>query len=106
LILEKPEVDVCIKDPGFDVDLVVTADIATMARVWMGAADFQHAVRSRGVRLDGPRAHLRRDRGVHPHHAPLRAPARRTYSFMYESRCHDRDGHHCRVVWMDSKAAQ
>jgi DNA-binding HxlR family transcriptional regulator len=56
LILEKPEVDVCIKDPGFDVDLVVTADIATMARVWMGAADFQHAVRSGGVRLDGPRA--------------------------------------------------
>jgi hypothetical protein len=56
LILEKPEVDVCIKDPGFDVDLVVTADIATMARVWMGAADLQHAVRSGSVRLDGPRA--------------------------------------------------
>jgi putative sterol carrier protein len=46
---------VCQKDPGFDVDLVVSADAAAMARVWTGAITFAQAVRSGGLRLEGPR---------------------------------------------------
>jgi hypothetical protein len=30
------EVDLCVKDPGFDVDLWVTTDLKTMTAIWMG----------------------------------------------------------------------
>jgi DNA-binding HxlR family transcriptional regulator len=55
LVLERPEVDLCIKDPGYDVDVVVTADAATMARVWLGKLTFAQGLRSGGLRVDGPR---------------------------------------------------
>jgi hypothetical protein len=55
LILERPEVDLCLKDPGFDVDVVVSAEAATMARIWMGQVDFAQALRAGTVRLEGPR---------------------------------------------------
>jgi DNA-binding HxlR family transcriptional regulator len=55
LILQRPEVDLCLKDPGFEVDVVITADAATMARIWMGQVAFPDALRSGAVRLEGPR---------------------------------------------------
>ncbi len=55
LILERPETDLCIKDPGHDVDLVVAADAVTMARVWAGRLTFAQALRSGGIRVEGPR---------------------------------------------------
>ena len=56
LVLERSGVDVCMKDPGFDVDLVVDADVGTLARVWVGHARFAEGVRSGGIRLEGQRA--------------------------------------------------
>jgi DNA-binding HxlR family transcriptional regulator len=56
LVLDRDEPDLCLKDPGFEVDLVVSADMSVMARVWMGDLSFPQALRSGGVRLDGPRA--------------------------------------------------
>lgn len=55
LILERSGSDVCLKDPGFDVDLVVAADAGAMARVWTGAVTFAQAVREGGLRVEGPR---------------------------------------------------
>ena len=55
LVLERSGTDVCLKDPGYDVDLVVDADAATMARVWMGDLTFADALRSGEIRLEGPR---------------------------------------------------
>ncbi len=55
LVLAREGVDVCLKDPGFEVDLVVTADAAAMARVWTGATTFAQAVRSGGLQVDGSR---------------------------------------------------
>jgi DNA-binding HxlR family transcriptional regulator len=55
LVLERTGTDVCQKDPGYDVDLVVTADAGAMARVWAGAITFEQAVRSGGLRVEGPR---------------------------------------------------
>jgi DNA-binding HxlR family transcriptional regulator len=53
LILERPEVELCIKDPGFEVDLVVEADLAAMAGVWLGDVPFAEALRTEGIRLSG-----------------------------------------------------
>ena len=55
LILERPEVDLCLKDPGFEADLVVVADLKTMAQVWLGDVSFSAALRSRAVIVEGPR---------------------------------------------------
>jgi DNA-binding HxlR family transcriptional regulator len=56
VVLQRPEVDLCLKDPGFEVSLVVSADAAALARVWMGQTTFAQALRSGGVRVEGPRA--------------------------------------------------
>jgi len=55
LVLERGGSDVCLKDPGYEVDLVVSADAGAMARVWTGALTFAQAVREGGLRVEGPR---------------------------------------------------
>jgi DNA-binding HxlR family transcriptional regulator len=55
LILQPGELDVCYKDPGFEVDLVVNADLAAMGRVWTGHVTFAQAIRAGGIRVEGPR---------------------------------------------------
>jgi len=55
LILEKPDVDLCLKDPGFEVDVVVSAEASAMARVWMGQLEFAQATRMGRVRVEGAR---------------------------------------------------
>ncbi|HET7342610.1 MAG TPA: helix-turn-helix domain-containing protein [Methylomirabilota bacterium] len=56
LVLEKSGADVCMRDPGFEVDLVVHADVGTLARVHTGHLPFAEGVRSGKLRLEGPRA--------------------------------------------------
>ena len=56
LVLEKSGTDVCMRDPGYEVDLVVHAEVGTLARVWAGHLRFAEGVRAGGIKLDGPRA--------------------------------------------------
>jgi DNA-binding HxlR family transcriptional regulator len=56
LLLERERVELCIEDPGFEIDLQVEADLASMASVWLGDTSFDSAVQSGGIRLSGPRA--------------------------------------------------
>ena len=55
LVTSREEVDVCLTDPGFEVDLVVSADLAGFTKVWLGDVSFAQALRLRTVRLEGPR---------------------------------------------------
>jgi DNA-binding HxlR family transcriptional regulator len=55
LVLTRPEVDLCLKDPGFEVDLTLDADLAALTRVWMGDMPLQDALRAELIRPDGPR---------------------------------------------------
>jgi DNA-binding HxlR family transcriptional regulator len=55
LVVSRREVDVCLKDPGFGIDLVVAADLGAFTRVWLGDVLFEQAVRARDVRVEGPR---------------------------------------------------
>ena len=36
LVAAEGEVDVCLVDPGYEVDLVVDAELAALTRIWMG----------------------------------------------------------------------
>ncbi len=59
LVLDPAEVSVCLHDPGFEIDLLVTADIAVFYRVWLGRMTLAEALRDDAVQLDGAPA-LRR----------------------------------------------
>lgn len=59
LVLEPEDPSVCRDDPGFDVDLLVTADIAALYRVWLGRITLTEAIDQRLVQIDGPPALIR-----------------------------------------------
>ena len=59
LLIEPNDVSVCLKDPGFDVDVIVTANIMTFYQVWLGRLSFPDAVRKNLVHLDGAPADIR-----------------------------------------------
>ena len=60
LVVRDGEVDVCMKDPGHDVDLEVVTDVRTLTGVWMGDAGLGQALRDRRIRLTG-QTQLKRD---------------------------------------------
>ena len=59
LVLTRPEVDLCISDPGFGTDLTVRSEPRTLAGVYMGDVGLAAALRRREIELVGP-AHMRR----------------------------------------------
>lgn len=56
LVIGRGEVDVCLKNPGYDVDLAVVASIRTMVMLYLGQIEPGEAVRSGAVAFDGSRA--------------------------------------------------
>jgi DNA-binding HxlR family transcriptional regulator len=59
LLVEHTDVSVCLKNPGFDIDVIVSADIAAFYRVWLGRVTLAEALRKRQVRLEGTSADVR-----------------------------------------------
>lgn len=59
LVIERPQVDLCIIEPGFEVDLYVDADLAALSRVWLGDVPIRQAMREGAVRLSGERQLVR-----------------------------------------------
>ena len=56
MVLEPHDISVCLQHPGFDVDLEVTVDTASLYRVYLGRTDLGGAMRARKLTLSGPRA--------------------------------------------------
>ena len=54
-VITRPDVDVCVIDPGFEVDLFVDADLATFSRVWLGEIPMRSAIRDGAIALTGDR---------------------------------------------------
>jgi DNA-binding HxlR family transcriptional regulator len=59
LLIEPIDVSVCLKHPGFEVDVIVASDIMVFYRVWLGHLSLQEAIRRSHVRLDGAPADIR-----------------------------------------------
>jgi DNA-binding HxlR family transcriptional regulator len=58
-VLQRPDVDLCIIEPGFDVDLWVDADLTAMTTVWLGDMPLRQAIRAGDIRLAGERQAVR-----------------------------------------------
>jgi DNA-binding HxlR family transcriptional regulator len=52
LLLSKEDVSICLTNPGFDLDVLVTADLATYFQIWLGRINFHDAVKSEKVQID------------------------------------------------------
>jgi len=55
-VIEHGHVDVCLKNPGHDVDLTLVTSIRTMAMVYLGQLEPDAGVRSGAIALGGSRA--------------------------------------------------
>ena len=53
LKIERPDVDLCLTNPGFEVALTVETTLRTMAGVWMGDIDVREAMRAGEIELKG-----------------------------------------------------
>jgi DNA-binding HxlR family transcriptional regulator len=56
LVIDRGEADLCLKDPGYDVDLHLSTEVKTMVEVWMGRQSVQAATRSGKLSFEGPPA--------------------------------------------------
>ena len=54
LVVEKGEVDVCLKDPGHEIDLHILTDLKSLTGIWLGELSYSKAIRSNLLRLSGP----------------------------------------------------
>ena len=59
LVIEATDASVCLQHPGFDVDVIIRADIAAFYRVWLGRCPLSEALKAGQVQLDGTPGDLR-----------------------------------------------
>ncbi|MBL4872837.1 MAG: helix-turn-helix transcriptional regulator [Rhodobacteraceae bacterium] len=55
MIFDGREIDVCKKDPGYEIDLWVTARVQELVKVWMGHVKLSSAIDTGGISLHGSR---------------------------------------------------
>lgn len=56
LLIQNEDVSICMTDPGFGLDVLVTADLATFFQVWLGRTSFEQAQREGLILLEGASA--------------------------------------------------
>ena len=78
LVVEEGEVDLCLEDPGHEVDVTLSSSLRTMTQVWMGDMSLDQA-RAKGLLKVSGAARLARSLGIwlgaspFAHVAPARA---------------------------------
>ncbi len=53
LVLAADDVSLCLTDPGYEINLLVTADLATFFKVWLGRMSYETAIADCDVQVDG-----------------------------------------------------
>ncbi|MGH9679555.1 MAG: winged helix-turn-helix transcriptional regulator [Candidatus Acidiferrales bacterium] len=56
LVIDRGEVDLCLKDPRYEVNLHLSAELKTMVEVWIGRQSVHAAVRTGKLLFEGPSA--------------------------------------------------
>lgn len=55
IVFERDDVDLCAKDPGFEVDLYVSCHVRVLTQIWLGHVEINKAVRAETLTLEGSR---------------------------------------------------
>ena len=53
LVLNGAETDLCIRDPGHEIDLLVSGHLRVLTRIWLGEASISGTVAEGALHLDG-----------------------------------------------------
>lgn len=53
IIVESGKIDICIEDPGKEVDVWFNTDVRTMMEVWMGDQSYKSAINSNKLKVVG-----------------------------------------------------
>lgn len=56
LLVKGVNVDICLEDPGKEVDVYLTSDLRTMVSGWMGDETYEAAIADKRLQLVGPSA--------------------------------------------------
>lgn len=56
LVIKDGKVDVCVKDPGRDVDVYFSTTVRTMTDAWLGHISWRRAIRDEDLVVIGPRS--------------------------------------------------
>lgn len=78
LLAQHGEVEICVKDPGYDVDVLITADLRAFTEVILGRRPLAAALREGCVKLHGAPALVRQLRQW----LPLNGEARETMNIV------------------------
>lgn len=54
LIVKGCDVDICLEDPGQEVDVYLTTDLKTMVQCWMGDKSYKAAITEKAMKVVGP----------------------------------------------------
>ncbi len=74
LVFDEGDVDLCIKRPGFEVDLKVETNVRTLTDIWMGLTKLSQAIDREDLRLDGGSEHCNLFRRCFDPHPLTRMP--------------------------------
>lgn len=55
LVNTHTKVEMCLKHPGYDTDLLVTSDLRVFVEAWRGFRDLNAEMRAHRIKLEGPR---------------------------------------------------
>lgn len=53
LVFEGREVDICTKNPGYEVNLWITSTLRRLVELWLGHVSLSEAINDESIRLDG-----------------------------------------------------
>ena len=53
MVVKDGDVDVCMKDPGYEVDVTISTDLKTLTAVWMGDTTIMKTMREKSVEISG-----------------------------------------------------
>jgi DNA-binding HxlR family transcriptional regulator len=56
ILAQNEIVDLCVNDPGKEIDVYITTTVKAMADVWMGKRSYRKAIADRDMQLVGPKA--------------------------------------------------
>lgn len=63
-VFTHPQIDLCMKDPGYEVDVEIAADLETFTRAYMGYIGLADDPARRGIAFDGPPDSIERVKGL------------------------------------------
>ena len=51
--MQPAEVMLCLTDPGYEINLLVNADLACFFKLWLGQIDYEDALNTGQIQVDG-----------------------------------------------------